>query len=620
MISNASQIEDLIRSHHIFDGHQVVKKSQVWGETFPDVISINAHASDAVFEALQQVRTGKCQVRGITITADKGLGKSHIISRIRHRLQSENGTLFIYMAEYDDLNRIKYEFLQTLASSLKQVGSQNVMQWQEIATALVNETYKKNYAPKDLVNRFPITLAKTPNLLENLVSCVVQVKPDIDPYLLRAILWTLSQPHAPFAIKWIAGEELAQLQADKMGLPTVAIDSYKSLCQIIDLISDYRIPLICFDELDGTGCDQAGNTRAQVIATLVKDLYNKIKRGVLLTTMYPATWNYQIETMSDANAVIDRLADFSAGKPIALKNLNYDDIVGLISQRLKKLCDDNGISQPHPVYPFEEDELRKLAKQGPTAREVLTWCAERIKKGKGPNPVELAFKEEVENLTDFMDDEAKVAQALIFNFDRIIGQTIKGVRIDKIEAPVPKTNNKINFKIIGEENGKIVKIGVAVIQASGGVSIQARLNALTKYQQYDLTRGCFVRSKTIPPNAVQAQNYWKQLVDQQGGEWVELKEEEIKPLIAIWSVYQSRESRDLSEKDIFNFINEKALEKQLGSSNLLIQDILSDPSGQIPENLVDEDASFEALVMSSKSSEWIDDNVLNALEESILKR
>jgi hypothetical protein len=99
MANTASSIEDFIRDHNVFDGHQVVKKSQVWGASFPDVPSINAPASDAVFQAIRQVRSGQCQVRGITITADKGLGKTHIISRIRHHLQTEDSALFIYMAD-----------------------------------------------------------------------------------------------------------------------------------------------------------------------------------------------------------------------------------------------------------------------------------------------------------------------------------------------------------------------------------------------------------------------------------------------------------------------------------------------------------------------------------------
>ncbi|MBD2740068.1 hypothetical protein [Coleofasciculus sp. FACHB-1120] len=616
MTSTVSSIEDLIRNHNVFDGHQVVKKSQVWGKSFPEVSAINAHASDAVFEAIRQVRTGQCQVRGITIRADRGLGKTHIISRIRQRLQTEGSAFFVYMAEYEDLNQIKSEFLQTLASSLKQVGSQNVMQWQELAAALVSEVSKKSYTPKDLINKFLPALAKDPKLVNNLTNKVILAKPDIDPYIIRAIVWTLSQLHAPFAIKWLAGEELAQLQAEAMGLPTIAVDSSKTLCYILDIISDYKTPLLCFDELDSAaGCDDKGFTRAQVVASFVKDLYNQIKRGVLLTTIYPATWEAEIAYMSDANAVIDRMAEFSSGKPIDLRNLNSDEVVALVSQRLKKLCDEHGITLPYPVYPFDEGELRKLGKQGLTARELLTWCAEKIKKGKD-NRVELAFKEELEGLADFLEDEAKIAQALIFAFNTIIGKTIDRVKVDKIEAPVKPRTNCIDFKIIGEEDSNVVKIGVAVIQASGGVGIKAGLKALTEYKTYDLTRGCFVRSKTIPPKAVVAEQYRKQLVEQQGGEWVKLMEEEIKPLIAIWAVYQKHESLDLSESQIFNFITEK----ELTVNNPLIREILSDPSGQTPEGLVDEDALFEeASTILSKASQPTDDSHLDALLASIMK-
>ncbi|OKH39329.1 hypothetical protein NIES2119_06200 [[Phormidium ambiguum] IAM M-71] len=622
--TSTSSIEDLIRDYNLFDGHQVVKQSQVWGKDFPDVPSINAHASDAVFQALKQVRNGQCQVRGITITADKGLGKSHIISRIRHRFNFEDNALFIYMAEYRDLNCIKLEFLQTLASSLKQEGSQNTMQWQEVAAALLSRAYSKSYAPKELINKFPELIEKAPNLLDNLTTKVFQYKPDIDPYLIRAILWTLSQSHAPFAIKWLSGEELAQSQANAMGLPSMALDTSKSLCQILDVISDYKTPLICFDELDGVGIDNSGFTRAQVVASLVKDLYNQIRCGVLLTTMYPETWKFQVEPMPGADALMDRIAEFNKGKPIGLNNLNSDQVIALVSHRLKEFQDRVGVELPHPLYPFDEDELRIKAREGLTVREVLNWCAAKIKKGGKDNRVEIAFNEEIAGIPeDILEKQDKIAQALIFGFKTIIGQTVERVKVDQIQAPVPNTN-KIHFKIIGQEDDKAVKIGVAVIQASGGVGIQAAIGALTKYQQYDLTRGCFVRSKIIPPGAVHAENFRKQLVEQQGGEWVNLKEEEIKPLIAICSVYENREALSLSEKQIFNFIAEKGVEKLLGANSPLIKEILSDPSGQIPQGLIDEDAEFAKVAAISKKApekvpDLFDDSGLDALLNKIAK-
>jgi DNA replication protein DnaC len=90
--SPVSPIEALnvaIQSHNPFSNAGIVKEQDVWGKGFPDVSTLNAHASDTVFQAIEQVRTSQSsqdKVTSIAITAEPGVGKSHIISRIRHRL------------------------------------------------------------------------------------------------------------------------------------------------------------------------------------------------------------------------------------------------------------------------------------------------------------------------------------------------------------------------------------------------------------------------------------------------------------------------------------------------------------------------------------------------------
>ncbi|HEY9296977.1 MAG TPA: ATP-binding protein, partial [Phormidium sp.] len=77
----------------------------------------------------------------------------------------------------------------------------------------------------------------------------------------------------------------------------------------------------------------------------------------------------------------------------------------------------------------------------------------------------------------------------------------------------------------------------------------------------------------------------KTLLSEKGGEWVLLQAQDIKPLLAILFVYENQESYDLSEEEIIDFIQKK----RLAIDNPLIREILSDPSGQEPENLIDED-------------------------------
>jgi hypothetical protein len=62
--------------------------------------------------------------------------------------------------DYGNLNRVHANFLNTLSLSLKQIGNEGVMQWQELATALINEALGKTHIPQNLVKQFSGALAK----------------------------------------------------------------------------------------------------------------------------------------------------------------------------------------------------------------------------------------------------------------------------------------------------------------------------------------------------------------------------------------------------------------------------------------------------------------------------
>lgn len=626
-MSDSSSIVDLInavKSQNPFDRPLVVRSQDVWGIGFPDVPSLNAHASSAVFEAVEKVRTRQRHVVGITITAEKGLGKSHLISRIRHRLQADGSALFVYMSECGDLNRIKTEFLRTLASSLKQIGSQGVSQWRELATALVNEAFSKSYTPQQMVSRFTGALAQKPELVDYLRDSVLKVKPDIEnPDIITAILWTLSPDpgYEIFALNWLSGRNLPQSKADAMGLPNSSTqdkeaESFSTVRQILDLISDYKPIVVCFDELDVPECSDAGFTKAQVTAGLAKDLYNSIKRGVLLTAMYPETWTHQVKALPYAEAVVDRIGE----KIIDLKYLNSDDVVSLVSQWLQDYYQEKGLTPPEPVYPFDEGKLRELGKEKPIVRRVLQWCAENFKVPiDSPStdlelitaikhPVESAYDKELaafeSTIEDYMEDKATLVDALRLNFSTLIGQSLEQVQIEDITEVKANSVDKgyIDFKIIGNENGNIVKIGVAVLQESSGRFVQATLKRLIDYKKFDLTRGCLVRSKQISRNAAKAQEYLKQLLSSElGGEWVLLKNEDIKPLLAILQVQKAREDYEVSQEQISDFI----VQQRIAIDNYLIREILSDPSGQIPDDAIDED-SENAKVNLPEQADMVD--------------
>lgn len=624
MNSIPSPREDLnraIESQNPFQVELVVTKQNVWEKELPDVASINAHASDTVFEAIDQVRIRQRQVAGVTIFADPGFGKTHIISRIRHRLQAGSDTLFVYMSEYSDLNRIKLEFLKTLAYSFKYNGSQGVMQWQELATALVNEAEGQNFTPKHLVETFPERLAADSNAIEDLKDRVMEVRPEFeDPDIVQAILWTLSKKHSPYAIKWLAGKSLPQSKADAMQLPNPSeeekeAEAFDTIRQLLDIIGCYATIAICFDELDSPECNDAGFTRAQVAAGLAKTLYNSVKRGVLLMSLLIETWkrelvNTSVEDVTDASdkrksaEVVELTRNIAANNNrisdiiLELRGVNEDSILELVSLWLRNFYEQKGLIPHDPVYPFDREELRQMGKERPTARKILGWCKNNWKvPGKITPPIPdfkpltrvgAALEQEIAQLDDeeLLENESQIAKALIFGFNRLIGYELEGVKIEDIQAPVNPKNKYIHFNVVGQESGQPVKIGVAILQASGGTGLLAGLTHLANYQRYGLTRGCLVRSKQISQSAKKAQEKLNHLLQEQGGEWVSLKGDEVKPIVAIKAVYDKREDYELSEEQIWDFISSK----KLAAENPLLLEILSDPSGQVPEDAVDEEA------------------------------
>lgn len=559
------------------------------------------------------------------------------MSRIRHELEKVGGALFVYAGgnNYTDLNLVKYQFQQTLADSLSKTGSQQVMQWQEVAAAMANEGRENATSPAELFKKFDqaykSSLTKNKNLMNALQKQVIKNKPDADPYIIRAILWTLSETQAPYAIKWLSGEELAQLNADELGLPNPSktnqdreAEALKNIQQILNLVGYYNSIIICFDEIDvKNNSTEDGLPTESVIANFVKILHDTLENSdlsqgvVILTVMLPETWRDKVNSIQGGTP--DRISKFTQRKPIDLKPVSADYMVQLATVWLREYYSSKNLIPPHTLYPFKESHLREYGKNKPTVREALRWCADNFKVEEEKLPAdpferfELAFIRESEvKFEKYIEDSSLIAEALYFGFNTLKGQTLEEVMIQEITKdilPKSKNNNFINFKIIGNENGKEVKIGVAVVQDSQ-FTLNACLKRLNDYHTFDLTRGCLVRSHSkIKQMKKTAATYslLNELILHKGGENVDLIEDQIRPLIAIFAIYQKRENYQLTEEQIFDCISKN----NITFDNLLLKEILSDPSGNMPD--IDDEDIIDKFLTPSNINETEDTDDLSDL-------
>lgn len=629
-VSPIEAVNTAIQSYNPFINAGIVKEQDVWGKGFPDMPNLNAHASDAVFQALKLVHTSNSQqekVTSIAITAGYGVGKTHILSRIRHRLKTNGSALFVYSGvnNYTDLNLVQYQFQQTLADSLSNTGSYGVMQWQEVAAGMANEGFKAidsnfpSLSPQVLVERFDKVCAswsaRNKNLMDRLTKEVLKTKPNADPYIVRAILWTLSETNASFAVTWLSGDELANSNADELGLPNTSksnqdkeAKALKHVQQILNLVSYYNPVIICFDEIDvENNCNNDGLTTPQVIADLVKRLHDTLEQSelgqgvIILTVMMPDTWTDKVAVMPGGTP--DRISKYTQRKPIDLKSLSGDSMVELATLWLKEFYEARNLTPPNAFYPFKESELRKYGKNGLTVREALKWCAENFKVDEDKLPQDplqrfyLALERESKvDYGDYLDEKNNtlIANALRFGFESLKGQTLEGetstgqklenLIIQDVVDVEPKTKNQgwINFKLIGKEKDKVFKIGVAVLQYSHGKAVRAGMWRLIEYQTFDITRGCLVRSKKnkIHKNW-DSYEYLKKLVEELGGEHVDMIIEEIREIIYMYSIYQKCEIYKLTKQQVLEFSQKFTI------ANPLLLEILSSSSGQIDEETLE---------------------------------
>ncbi len=618
--SHLDEIDAMLLEHNPFSQPPFVTANNVWGKGFPDVETFNSHASDAVFKALEEIQSGKLSAASILITAQNGTGKSHIISRIRHRLQDLGGAFFILANKYDDLNQVKSGFQQLLAESLFNLGSQGVKQWQELATAMANDVMKAKNAQttpieaKNLVKRFEDTddAGKTQKWVQELTKGFCKLKTVQDPDIIRAIFWTLSEEEAAYASNWLGGKELAQYKAHDLRLP-IQNQSFDTVLQILSMVSEYNSLTICFDEMDSSAFNEDGLRKAQVIANLSKELFENLKRGVILSVMMPGIWQDQI-LKNMPKAVSEKMTTYTS--PLDLEYLNESTTVDLVAFFLKDYYEAREIQPPHPVYPFNESQLRKIGNGKPTVQEVLKWCRENCKpieddKRIETNPVELAFLAEMnDDIKNSLDSSLLIADALLFTFSGLVGETIENVTIDQVTNAFGKKGGKeayLNFKIVGQDGDKPLGIAVSIIQEDSGHLLAAALRKLLAPEKFGLTRGCLVRSPEKPVSRYTKTTYLEPLA-KQGGEFVKLYANEIKPLFAIKMVRDKAESDyKVSDEQIQQFIKEFGEKYQLGKFNPLICEILSDPSYQAPQDLIDEPEVDESAVLINQSA--MDDEI-----------
>lgn len=577
--SSIQAINAAMQKDNPFEGRSTVSEREIWGRSCPDLLELNIHASTVIWQAIEQVGSPLHSVRAIAFLAEAGMGKSHLLSRIRHQLQARGNGLFIYInaQQFTDTSLIRQQFLYAIVNSLKYTGSQGIMQWQELAlfplerALSISRPESLSLDPKRLIEKLnEQPLAKNQAWVNQVTDILFKAQPDIEnPDLLRAIIWMLCNSQAPYARHWIAGRSIAKWKLDEVGLSDRTGENREAIAwemtvQLLQTLSQYLPVVIAFDRLEANDISEAVVKKEQVVASLIKRLSDNLRQMqypygvVLVSTMTPMTWHEKVRPF------LGKFSSYVSGpnEPIALSTIDCYTLRDVLTQWLLDFYLENHLIPSTPLYPFEYCQLQALIRENLTLKDAIDWFADNFK------PIEIDPIEKVErvfqkllekNLLLDLHRDLDIANALSFSFRKLLGQTVAQFKIERVTdeiEPKQENQNYIQFKVVGIQQERRLSIGIAVSQSRNGKTVGAVLKRLMGSNVFGLTRTCLIRSKTLKISpSWKVYPEFETWLNRERGRWVDVSIKEMVPLLALCEMYECCEFYQLTESQVFEFID-----------------------------------------------------------------
>ncbi|MBD2279764.1 hypothetical protein [Aphanizomenon flos-aquae] len=587
----------------------VISANEVWGDVITDLPELNQHIDERIFDAISEVRKKYSSKIGVAIKGDRGTGKSHIIHRVWKKITQEGDSVFAYIGPCANPKRINSHVRLYLADSFTYQDSQGITQWQKLAAAAINtlkgtefeDKYRsyieKCHSPNELRKYIVASQNKTTLLgfFDELVEAILENQTGIDVNFLKALLFLLLKnvKIAQISLAWIKGEDNSEIKT--IGLPEFSLDiqedkSIWMIQQICKLAEVASLPVvICFDQLDSAGTDNdSGDSPAQSIAKCIDQIYFQCSNVILICCVISDTWR-EIEQMG--SGIPDRVGQ----RAVRAKPPTTEQTIELVKLRLDWFYKNNSLnSQDYPhLYPFEESKIRHIASESAGARSLMIWCADEFEKviiqppgTKGNDPVDPqpppdkkkqfleTYQELVKRIRIPMKDDDQLAAIILSAMTMIPNGGTADVVIQEVKK-ISDATHDLHFIISGYDclHKCQIKIGVRICETTNGKTFNAVMTRLVNYDKYGLTRGCLIRSTDVPRSWKIGYALKEKLEQEQGGEVVVLKKNDIKPLVAIQKIYEQAEDYGFTKEEVTQFVKDLSL----AADNLLICEILSAP-------------------------------------------
>ena len=360
-----ASLEKLIRQNiNPFDP-TTFKPGNFWKEQqeeSQDVASIHAHAVDGVEQTLSNVIRDH-RTRTLMLLGDTGSGKSHLLGRIKRRLNDR--ACFAYVGPWPDNSFIWRHVLRQTVDSLVAVpegqSDSQLLRWlkgleifkrEGIAQKLLGE---RSVFVRDMRASFP-TAYRGRDFFNALYAL-------LDPALQM------------LATDWLRGEDLDEedLNLLRVKRSVDSEDSAQKMLSNIGWLADSTQPIvICFDNLDNIPDMPNGKSGLRAMFNVNTTIHNeKLKNFLVIISLITSNWRKSEHDIESADqARVDQ--------KLTLRQIDLDQAAGLWASRLKPLHIMANPRPASPIAPLTKDWLAHKHPGGKVVPRVALMLAEKL--------------------------------------------------------------------------------------------------------------------------------------------------------------------------------------------------------------------------------------------------
>ncbi len=391
----------------------VVDPDDVWSPLTQHVSALHAGQARQVLDRFAQTERTSTPL-GVVLEGEKGVGKTHMLRRLREDVQAGGGWFFL--VKFLEGGEFWHSVLHGVVAGFHAGGSDQLTR---LLHRLCDLAQVEDLSRMKLCGMIPVTRADLDVLVDGLLDAAHEVAVTCEDTIRALALYRARKVAGEAGRSYFAHDgEVDTEQRVAWGLRHGARPPQQILGELFRVLALTGPTLVAVDQLDSlmAQANASGDGSSGLVAQVadgLMELRGQTRRALVVVACLPRTW--QLITTRAVSTAADRftVTQLRGALPSA------DVAADLVRLRLDSSYAESGFVPPHPTWPVRPEAFRTTAHHTP--RRLLRNVAEHVRRCvEAGEPTELSsFGDEAQAPQPHRTGEEQAFTALDAEFDAL---------------------------------------------------------------------------------------------------------------------------------------------------------------------------------------------------------